>query len=54
MSEEKKIFDENTNESNTPEVIHAEDPENSVRNGGEEISEAIVPAISPPGVIVFP
>ena len=54
MSEEKKIFDENTNDSAAPEVIHAETPENPARNASEEIDEAIVPAISPPGVIVFP
>ena len=53
MSDEKNIFDENKN-GGAPEVIHAESVENAGQNSGEDIAEAIVPAISPPGVIVFP
>ena len=53
MSDEKNIFDENKN-GGAPEVIHAESVENAGQNSGEGIAEAIVPAISPPGVIVFP
>ena len=52
-SDEKNIFDENKN-GGAPEVIHAESVENAGQNSGEGIAEAIVPAISPPGVIVFP
>ena len=60
MSDEKNIFDENElytinrGRNYKTIIIHAESVENAGQNSGEGIAEAIVPAISPPGVIVFP